>query len=573
MSSSSNDAEPADSQRWQVPSRSVDEATGSGAPKKMRSEILAKASGAIFVLCALSATWILSALFSTRWAHLGVAGFNAIVTLQFLLWAIIRQGMSIIYLVAFDVYYTTPSRTGKRRSLNLYTLDAWMSLIITPINILRGRLLNVLLVLLPVVLSVFATYSTSSLLGRETTFMLIDNGVRDQVHVGPAGGGRTHAYVMTGMNFIYNASELALDRPENRFVYVMNERSILVPSIPNIGTYAWHNGRNDPVHRAVRIRKVPAVLADIKVQVDSDKDVNPADSDVTTVPGLGDVYYNATDTQNGTALVRVSIILENSGVYRQIYLDLAYKTVRADLVFATFDNGSHINRVEEVHPVSETIGSRLRGDKNLTMETVLDNFILSVHGESLSLVKQERDLRVTSLGLLLAGAFGIRSAIHQEWLDEEGMVDADVLLERTIVLVPARYWAVAGISSILLGLGCFMMIFRRTTINGNLVQLVSLLERFIQKCAGACTPKWQNAYVRNRTFAEKFMNSRIVLGYSIGENGEREVITTFTADGKRNLSHHIAFDSEENITMDKLDVLYKLLAGTCRKRITHHKNS
>lgn len=446
-----------------------------------------------------------------------------------------------------------------------------MSLIITPINILRGRLLNVLLVLLPVTFSVFATYATSGLLGRQSAFTLVDTGVKDKVNVGPAGGGRTHAYVMTGMEFIYNASNGALARPNNRFVFVLAHDKILVPSIPNIGTYFLRFGPTDKQHRAVRIRKVPSVLATISVRVEKNRDITPSsDEKYTTVGKLGDVYYEADDTNNGTSIVRVSIVLLNAGVHRQIYLDIAYKTVLSDLVFATFNNGSHINSVEKVEPVSEIIPERLRGDNNFTMENVLDNFILSQNGEIFSQVFQPTDPDVTNLGLLLAGAYGIRSAAEQNWLDGDGEFDVDVLLEREFVLVPVRYWAIAGVMSAFLVIACLMTMFRRPTINGNLVQVVSLLQRFIQECPGACTPNWQVAYVKNRTFMEDFMHKRIVLGYMASESGEvgaREVFETHTSDGRRLTSHHIAFDSEDRVTRDKLNVLYKLLAGTCAPRI------
>lgn len=114
--------------------------------------------------------------------------------------------------------------------------------------------------------------------------------------------------------------------------------------------------------------------------------MKPATDPKNTTVEIGDVSYEAKDTGNGTSLGTVSIILLYPDVHPQIYLDLLSKTALVDLVFATFNNGSHINSVESVQYVAETVPKRLRGEKNFEMENVLDIFILSQNGEHLARV-------------------------------------------------------------------------------------------------------------------------------------------------------------------------------------------
>lgn len=526
-------------------------------PKKFRSELMSKASGAIIVLISLAVLWILTVMFVTRFAHEGIGPFNVVIALQYLLWTLHRQGMSIIALVLFDFIYTRTDRHGNRRGLTLYALDAWMSLIITPINILRGKALHILLVLLPAIFSVFATYATSSLLGNDTAFRLVETGLNTTVQVGPAGGGRANAYVMTGNNFIYNTSSAGrISRPNSRFVYVINDSAVLIPSIPRMGTYA-----NDSSLLALKIRNVPSVLCTVRTRVEKDREtLPPNDPAVTSVQSFGDIYYEAINPGAGKGLVSVSIILRLADVFRQIYFDLSYQTVTSDLLFATFNNGTHINRLYGVNYVTKTMPDRLSGGSNLTMDSVLDNFILSQKGNLLVHTENPQNLDVTNLGLLLGGAFGIRSARGQNWLDGAGVFDANILEQREIRVIHAGYWTAASVMSSLLALACISMFFRRPTINGNLVQLVALLEGFVQGCWGACTPKWMRSRVANGAYEEVFMNIPLKLGYS-AENGVKKVERMFTADGKILESYHLALDVEKHIAPDDVGVVYDRLAG------------
>lgn len=542
-------------------------APNSGTPneplKKFRSELLQKAAGPLLVLLVLVILWSLTLVFTTHLSHVAVGSFKVVIALQFLLWSVLRQGMSIVALLVFDIYYTTPDKHGHRRSMSLYTLDAWSSLFITPINLLRGKFLNVLLVLLPTAVAVFSTYATSSLLGRETSFLLLDTDRVEPVTIGPAGAGDSHRYLMTGQEFVYNASNGALHAPNSRFVWVLSENSILVPSIPDIGTYF-----RGTFIRGIRARNVQAVVAHIRAETSADKRIAPTEDEAyTTAPDIGDNYYEARKQAPGRSLVKVSAIMKSNKEHRQLYFNIFYSTVLANLTFATFNNGTHIQSVQGIRNVTAPMPGRLTGEKNLSMDSVLDNFLFSQNGRRLLKIQSPEDPALNNIGLVLAGAFAIRAGVNQSWLDGMGKRDVHILQEREVIVVPPRYWIVAAGATAVLALTCITMAIRRCTFNGNLVQLVALMSNFILTCQGSCTPKWQRAYVENASYEESFMNNQIFVGYSASETRDgRKIIETPTGDDRVLRSHHIALDSEERVTRDKLNVLYGLLAGTPYRR-------
>ena len=460
--------------------------------------------------------------------------------------------MSIIALLVFDIYYASSSR----RPVSIFGLDAWMSLIITPINIFRGKFLHVLLVLVPSIFSIFATYATTGLLGRETGFKLYERGIQ-KIVITASGGGFPHRYIMTGQEIVYNASQDGLAPPNNRFVFVLDDNKVLIPSIPAIGTYTTGS-----TIRAAFVENVPSVTATLSGRVESNRSVIPSSkSKRTTVPSLGNVALSFEPRGKSSAVMKVQIILLSGGVHRQIYIDILYQTTIADVLYATFNNGTHINRATNVRNVQEELPARLNGSVDFKMDSVLDNFIFSQNGAHLLRLTSYNDTSVKYLGLTLASAFGIRSATLQNWLDGAGERDAMVFEEGEVVIVPVRYWAVAAGMSAILGVVCILFCVRRPTINGNLLQIVALLQRFIQGCRGACTPNWQKSFVEEITFEDRIMNQSVSLGYAADADGEREVISTLDVKGNELKSYRLALDVSEHITKDKPGTLYGFLAG------------
>lgn len=528
-------------------------------PRRFRPEFSSHANGPIFILFSLTIVWVLTLTFALKFAHVLAGEFKIILFLQYILWAVINLSVPIVSLFVFDLLYSRVwSRNGQLNPLSLYTLEAWMSLIIRPINILKGRFINIMFIIIPLFLAAMQSYATD-ILGRETRFELISNGEMREIRIGPAGAGGPANYVMTGLEFIYNASEGCTAVPNSRFVFKLNDEQMIIPSIPDIGTYA--RGATDL--RAVRTKKINAVRATISTHVESIRDFKIPPNINSSIPEIGaiDIRVVEKNNKNGTASLRVSIFLKISNIHRQVYLTLAYETVQADFTFATFGNGTQIYEVENIQKVQDEIPDRLRGDRSLRMDSVLENFIISQNGKHLVENSDGDNEDIKNLGFLLAGAFGIRSAANQNFLDGMGPEEAEILHERISFIVPKIYWILAGTVSGFIAIVCLLMLFIRVTLSGGLMQIVALLASHISNCPGAGTPPWQTAYQKSKKIVESFMQTYVMLGYARDKNDStlKEVVSV-KQDDEYYAAHRIQINSPRSVTNDSLQKLNPLLA-------------
>lgn len=528
-------------------------------PRRFRSEFSSHANGPIFILLSLTIVWILTLTFAFKFPHVLAGEFQIILFLQYGLWAVINLSLPIVSLFVFDWLHTRVwSRNGQLIPLSLYTLEAWMSLIIRPINILKGKFINIMFVILPLVLAGMQSYATD-ILGRETRFELISNGEMREIRIGPAGAGGPGNYVMTGQEFIYNASEGHVAAPNARFVFQLNDEQMIIPSLPDIGTYA--GGTTDL--RALKAKKINAVRATTSTRVESIRDFKAPTNINSSLPEIGaiDIRSVEKNNKNGTASLGVGIFLKISNVHRQIYLTLAYETVQADFTFATFNNGTQIYEVKNIQKVQDEIPDRLRGERSLRMDSVLENFIVSQNGRYLVENSDGENEAIKNLGSLLASSFGIRSATNQNFLDGMGPVQAEVLHERISFVVPKIYWILAGTVSGFIAIVCLLMLFIRVTLSGGLMQIVALLSSHISNCPGAGTPPWQMAYQKNKKIVGSFMGTYVMLGYARNKNDPslKEVVSV-KQDDEYYAAHRIQINTPKSVTNDSLQKLNPLLA-------------
>lgn len=331
-------------------------------------------------------------------------------------------------------------------------------LCISPVGNLKGlssardlvNLTMVAVVFVPIVLTFVQNLVLQNYLSAEPVYRL-NFGEKVQVALAPAGGGEAMNREMTGHELMFNTSNGCLTSIENRFVYVLNNsvtgdaNRVLVPMLPDIGTYA----RKPSKYRAGDVFNVPAVLCTTSFTFSNVVGIEPSSNySETTLPGKFSHKIGSNPASNGSIGILVAEMLFKVNTrYRQIAYTFVFQTVTADFRVATFNNGTSILDVLDYRTVDADIPKRLNGSLPMSLDAVLDNLMGSQNGVPLTNDDTGLRMRISNSANLLAGAFAIRSAQDQNYIDQSSKaVDFIVAQERIGFRIGIWYWVVFGLS-------------------------------------------------------------------------------------------------------------------------------
>lgn len=417
--------------------------------------------------------------------------------------------------------------------MSLSTFEAYYAIIARPAGVHNWRLKTMFFFFLPILWAFFSSFATSRLLGNDFRDRLGGPVGSKEVNIGPIGGGRAQAYVMTGQEYLYNVSAGCFAKPGNKYALVLSEGEnggvIAIPSTPEVGTY-YGEGKI----RGARISGVPTLIVSWNAVYEQDRDIEVTDdSSQSTSAGRGDFAYKAGEVNETAGWINSTFVYNVDSKYGRIEAWATYVAVRATVEYGTSRViGSYINKVSRFQYEVGDIDfpNRLNGKTSLAMESTVENVFISQNGahvvnnfrprsEGKGMSKTMRNAMET-----LHTAYGIRAATNQNFFDARGDAAEGEELRMSSLLVVRKVYYIVTISTISISalMGC-VLIGIRPTMDGRIGQLMAACSRLShlkkQFRVGTGTPLWQQARADDKAPFKRAYDEAVNPGYEVKEDG------------------------------------------------------